>query len=77
MIVLSDIQTQSAHKRPVPLDISSKSTESSYDSNSGDPWTDIDNLPNLEPFEGIPSIRVFKFHEIWTMVSKDMTFFGY
>ncbi|PSN48039.1 hypothetical protein C0J52_09101 [Blattella germanica] len=50
---VSDIQTQSAHKRPVPLDISSKSTDSSYDSNSGDPWTDTDNLPNLEPFEGV------------------------
>ena len=31
----SDIQTQSAHKRPVPLDISSESTDWSDDSNSG------------------------------------------
>ncbi|PSN49947.1 hypothetical protein C0J52_18201 [Blattella germanica] len=71
----SDIQTQRAHKRPAPLDISSESTDSSYDSNSGDPLTDINILPYLEPFEGIPGIRVFKFHEIWRMVSKDMTFF--
>ncbi|PSN36644.1 hypothetical protein C0J52_22300 [Blattella germanica] len=42
----SDIQKQNACKRPVPLDISSESIDLSDDSNSGDPWTDIDNSPN-------------------------------